>query len=126
MKKTKGAFLIARNNSSVDYVKQAVFLAKRIKKYLDIPTTILTDSVEYLESEFNKNIFDKIIPLKQPQQQNEKLYFDGAMYQKLAMFNNRSRCQVYELPASSLQTLQALPIYQWVHIQDLAGGIVLM
>lgn len=97
MKKTKGAFLIARNNSSVDYVKQAVFLAKRIKKYLDIPTTILTDSVEYLESEFDKNIFDKIIPLKQPQQQNEKLYFDGAMYQKLAMFNNRSRCQVYDL-----------------------------
>ena len=97
MKKTKGAFLIARNNSQVDYIKQAVFLAKRIKKYLGIPTTILTDSVEYLESEFDSKVFDKIIPLTQPQQLNEKLYFDGAMYQKLATFNNRSRCQVYDL-----------------------------
>ena len=97
MKKTKGAFLIARNNSQVDYVKQAVFLAKRIKKYLGIPTTVLTDSVEYLETNFDATVFDNIIPLKQPAQLNEKLYFDGAMYQKLATFNNRARCQVYDL-----------------------------
>ena len=48
MNKTKGAFLIARNNSQVDYIKQAVFLAKRIRKYLGLPTTILTDGVDYL------------------------------------------------------------------------------
>mgnify|MGYP001349315365 CR=1 FL=1 len=56
-----------------------------------------TDSVEYLESAFDASVFDKIIPLKQPPQLNEKLYFDGAMYQKLATFNNRARCQVYDL-----------------------------
>ena len=48
MKKSSGAFLIASNNMHIDYVKQAVFLAGRIKKYLDLPTTILTDAVDYL------------------------------------------------------------------------------
>ena len=81
MKKTKGAFLIARNNSQVDYVKQAVFLAKRIRKYLDIPTTVLTDSAEYIKSDFDDKVFDKIIPLKSKPQQNQRLYFDSGARQ---------------------------------------------
>ena len=67
MKKTKGAFLIARNNSQIDYVKQAVFLAKRIRKYLDIPTTILTDSAEYIRTDFGVDIFDlSLIHISEP------------------------------------------------------------
>jgi len=97
MQKSKGAFLIARNNSEVDYVKQAVFLAKRIRKYLDIPTTILTDGVDYIKNEFDENIFDRIIPCNAPPQQNQKLYFDGGMHQRQATFNNRTRSQVYDL-----------------------------
>ena len=97
MNKTKGAFLIARNNAQIDYVKQAVFLAKRIRKYLDIPTTILTDSVDYLKSTYDETVFDRIIPLEYNPQKNERVYYDGAMYQKQATFNNRSRCQVYDL-----------------------------
>jgi|TARA_B110000858_G_scaffold198434_1_gene264940 hypothetical protein len=97
MKKTKGAFLIARNNAHVDYVKQAVFLAKRIKKYLGLPTTILTDSVDYLKSTYDETVFDNIIPLSYNQTQNERVYFDGALHQRQTTFNNRSRCQVYDL-----------------------------
>jgi|TARA_X000001036_G_scaffold311084_1_gene289809 hypothetical protein len=97
MKKTKGAFLIARNNSQVDYVKQAVFLAKRIRKYLDIPTTVLTDSAEYIKSDFDDKVFDKIIPLKSKPQQNQRLYFDGSMHQRQATFNNRTRSHAYDL-----------------------------
>lgn len=97
MSNPRGAFLIARNNSQVDYVKQAVFLAKRIKKYLGLPTSVLTDSVDYLKNNFDEKIFDRIIPLDYAHQPNERLYFDGALYQKSAPFNNRSRCQVYDL-----------------------------
>ena len=97
MKKTKGAFLIARNNSQIDYVKQAVFLAKRIRKYLDIPTTILTDSAEYIRTDFGVDIFDRIIPCKVEKQQNQRLYFDGSMHQRQATFNNRNRSQVFDL-----------------------------
>lgn len=97
MKKTKGAFLIARNNSQIDYVKQAVFLAKRIRKYLDIPTTILTDSAEYIRTDFGVDIFDRIIPCKVEKQQNQRLYFDGSMHQRQATFNNRNRSQAFDL-----------------------------
>tara|TARA_B100000780_G_C21067873_1_gene429518 strand:+ start:434 stop:1291 length:858 start_codon:yes stop_codon:yes gene_type:complete len=97
MKKTKGAFLIARNNSQVDYVKQAVFLAKRIRKYLGIPTTVLTDSVEYINHNFDAGVFDRIIPCSATQQQNQRLYFDGSMHQRQATFNNRTRSQAYDL-----------------------------
>ena len=45
---SKGALVFARNNAQVDYVKQAHFLAKRIKKYLNIGTTVVTDSKDYL------------------------------------------------------------------------------
>ena len=77
--------------------KQAVFLAKRIRKYLDIPTTVLTDSAEYIKSDFDYKVFDKIIPLKAKTQQNQRLYFDGSMHQRQATFNNRTRSQAYDL-----------------------------
>ena len=97
MKKSSGAFLIASNNMHIDYVKQAVFLAGRIKKYLDLPTTILTDAVDYLNDEFDPTVFDRIIPLTPSGATNEKLFFDGSMYQRQAIFNNRSRSKVYDL-----------------------------
>ena len=48
----KGVLTFARNNSQVDYIKQAVFLAKRVRKYLDLPTTIATDSIDYLATAY--------------------------------------------------------------------------
>ncbi len=97
MKKSSGAFLIASNNMHIDYVKQAVFLAGRIKKYLDLPTTILTDAVDYLNDVYDPTVFDRIIPLNPSGATNEKLFFDGSMYQRQAIFNNRSRSKVYDL-----------------------------
>ena len=44
----QGILIIAKNNAQIDYIKQAHFLAKRIKEYLNLPTSIITDSVEYL------------------------------------------------------------------------------
>ena len=48
----KGVLIFARNNAQIDYVKQAHFLAKRIKHYLNLPTSIVTDSVEYLKDAY--------------------------------------------------------------------------
>ena len=44
-KTNKGALIFARNNAQIDYIKQARFSAQRIRKHLDIPTSIVTDSV---------------------------------------------------------------------------------
>ena len=58
---SKGVVLIARNNSEVDYVGQANYLAFRIRKYLDLPTTLITDNKSYLDSKYPDNIFDQVI-----------------------------------------------------------------
>lgn len=94
---SKGVFLIARNNGHIDYVKQAVFLAKRIKKYLDIPVSIATDSVDYLESTFGTDDFDKVITLEYTDGSNMRYFFDGALSKKTASFKNNNRADVYNL-----------------------------
>ena len=94
---SKGAFLIARNNGHIDYVKQAVFLARRIKKYLDIPVTVATDSVEYLKNTFGSEEFDNIIELEYTVESNMRYYFDGTLSKKTASFKNSNRAIVYDL-----------------------------
>ena len=49
---SKGVLLFAQNNEQIDYIKQAVYLAKRIKRFLDLPVSLVTDSKEYLENTF--------------------------------------------------------------------------
>ena len=94
---SKGAFLIARNNGHIDYVKQAVFLAKRIKKYLNIPVTVATDSADYLKDSFDIQVFDQIISLDYTNESNLRYFFDGALSKKTASFKNNNRASVYDL-----------------------------
>jgi hypothetical protein len=49
---TRGALLFAFNNPTTDYYKMAVACAKRIKHFLNLPVTIVTDST-VTSSEFN-------------------------------------------------------------------------
>ena len=57
---SKGVLLIANNNSQIDYVKQSVYLAKRIQKFLDVPISIITDSPGYLKDCFDFSIFENL------------------------------------------------------------------
>lgn len=97
MTQSKGALLFARNNGSVDYVKQAVFLAKRIRKYLDIPTSIVTDSPNYLREAFDESTFDQIIEIEYTNETNRRRYYDGALTEKVLNFKNSTRAQSYNL-----------------------------
>ena len=57
---SSGVLLFAFNNEQVDYVSQAQYLAKRIRKYLDLPTTLVTDDVERVVKFYNgKEVFDE-------------------------------------------------------------------
>ena len=94
---TKGVFLIAKNNGFIDYVKQAVFLSRRIKKHLGMPVTIATDSVDYLTNTFGVEDFDKVIPLEYAKGSNPRYYFDGSLSKKTANFKNSNRASVYDL-----------------------------
>ena len=94
---SKGVFLIARNNGEIDYAKQAVFLARRIKKYLGVPVTLATDSEEYITSDYGTDDFDNIITLPYVDDRNMRYFFDGSLTKKTASFKNNNRASVYDL-----------------------------
>jgi hypothetical protein len=97
MTKIKGALLIARNNEKIDYVKQSLFLAKRIKKYLNIPVSIITDSPLYLNDLDTDKVFDKIIELEYTVSNNTRRYHDGSISSHTADFKNDIRYKAYAL-----------------------------
>jgi len=94
---SRGVLLFARNNSTIDYVKQAVFLANRIKQYLNIPTSIVTDSVDYLKDNFDSSIFDRIIPVEYENSMNNRRYSDGALHSIVLNFKNDIRSKSFDL-----------------------------
>ena len=94
---SNGAVLIARNNAEVDYVKQAVFCANRIIKFLDIPVSLITDNLEYVEKNYPGHPFDKIIIIENDTNYTYKKYNDGNFSRRNLEFKNTSRSDVYEL-----------------------------
>ena len=56
---TQGVLLFALNNVDVDYVKQALFCAKKIKYHLSLPVALVTDNRNYLTKQFP--FFEKYI-----------------------------------------------------------------
>ena len=91
---TKGILVFAYNNRSVDYVKQAVFLAKRARQYLNLPTSIVTEDISYAEQW--KDVFDEIIYCKSSAI-TAKTYNDGTMAKQKLVFKNDTRPRAYDL-----------------------------
>lgn len=94
---SKGVVLIANNNGHIDYVKQAIFLSKRIKHYLDLPVSLITDSPNYLKQNYNIDLFDQIIEIDYVSTDNKRFYFDGTIFHKTLMFKNQNRALSYFL-----------------------------
>lgn len=95
---TKGVLLIANNNSQIDYVKQSVYLAKRIKEYLDVPISLVTNSIGYLNQNFDMTLFDKVIEIYSDEDdKNHRILFDGEYSQKTVQWQNGTRVDAYEL-----------------------------
>ena len=94
----KGVVLFASNNGSLNYVKQASFLARRIKKYMNLPTTLITDTNVKEKYPYWEHHFDNIITYRQLRTiAQNKRYFDGDLYNKHLLFNNSNRSNVYRL-----------------------------
>jgi hypothetical protein len=94
---SQGAVLIARNNTEVDYIKQAVFCAKRIIHFLNIPVSLITDNTDYLEKNYKDHPFDKVITVNNNTDYSYKKYHDGAFTRKKLEFKNTNRSSVYDL-----------------------------
>jgi hypothetical protein len=94
---SQGAVLVAQNNSTIDYVKLAVFAAKRINKFLDIPVSLITDSRGYLGSQYPDHSFDQILDIPSDDNYFQRRFNDGSLASKVLEWKNSSRYRVYDL-----------------------------
>jgi hypothetical protein len=112
MNQHKGVLVFARNNSQIDYIKQARFVAERAKKYLNLPTTVVTDSVSFLKTQYLdwQDMFDNVIGLVWDSEHldndsvlcakelvSQKKFWDGSLVNKQLEWKNQSRALAYEL-----------------------------
>ena len=93
---SNGALIFAHNNSSIDYTKLAVFAATRIKQFLNIPVSIVTDNRKWLDENFHQHPFDKIIEIT-AEPATQKLFYDGTLASKKLEWKNLSRNRAYDL-----------------------------
>lgn len=95
---SNGVLCFANNNGKIDYLKQAIFLATRIKKYFNLPTSLVTSSKRDLEHVYKKDlaIFDKIIEVED-NNENQKRYYDGSLTYKRLYFKNAGRINSFDL-----------------------------
>jgi hypothetical protein len=93
---TVGALIFAHNNTAIDYTKLAVFAAQRIKKFLNIPVSIVTDNVQWLEDNYPNHPFDKVIHIiNEPA--FHKLFYDGSVSSKKLEWKNITRYRAYDI-----------------------------
>ena len=95
---TKGVLIFAQNNIEVDYAKISLFAAERIKQYLNVPVTLVTDSREWLlkSQPSAEKIFDNFLDVYSDTEQTKKFY-DGALSSKVLTWKNLNRSDCYEL-----------------------------
>tara|TARA_B100001057_G_scaffold500856_1_gene618311 strand:+ start:6787 stop:7602 length:816 start_codon:yes stop_codon:yes gene_type:complete len=94
---SQGVLLFAHNSPQIDYVKQAVYCAKKIKQHLDLQVALVTDSKAYLERAFPyySNYIDVVIGNHHKTDQHRK-FWNGSSYKTLP-WNNFTRCYSYDL-----------------------------
>jgi hypothetical protein len=95
---SKGVVIFAQNNSELDYAKIALFAAKRVREYLDVPVTLITDSKDWLLSSQPEaeSVFDQIIPVWYETTQTRK-FFDGSLSSKKLIWKNLNRFDAFNL-----------------------------
>lgn len=96
---SKGILLFAQNNHTVDYVKQAIFCAKKIKKHLGLPVAIATDNPTYLKETypyFSKYV-DHVLELEWYSCDQKRTYRDGTMSKKDLEWRNHNRSTAYDI-----------------------------
>lgn len=91
---TKGALIFAFNNSEVDYVAIAAYSAKRVKMFLNVPVSLVTNDKD--ASKKYSEIFDQIIYFEDSSRQVKRFYTGNSEF-KNAIWFNESRSNAYAL-----------------------------
>lgn len=95
---TQGVLLFAFNNDEIDYTQMAIYCAKQVKKFLNKPVSLVTDSSNWLNKQYSTDIdvFDQIISVTDPIKQ-QKNFYDGSQRYKKAIWKNFRRADCYKL-----------------------------
>jgi len=97
---TKGVLLFAFNNVEIDYIKQAIFCAKKIKEHLKLSVALVTDDdISYLETAypFYKKYIDVVLLVPKEKTTQLKNFSDGAYSLRKLEWKNQSRPDCYEI-----------------------------
>jgi hypothetical protein len=92
MAESCGVLIFAYNNEKVNYVEQAQYLASRVSKYLNLPTSIVTDT----KAIFDDSVFDKVIRFD-PIKYTHKSYNNGTNNKQTLSFKNDTRVHAYDM-----------------------------
>jgi len=93
----RGVVLFAFNNASVDYIKQAIYCAKRVKKYLQLPVQVITDDVDHVKTfPFYEKYVD-IVTYQPAPLSTTKTFNNGLYTSKKLQWKNSARNSAYEL-----------------------------
>ena len=93
---TQGILIFAFNSEGVDYIKMAILSAKRAKKFLNRPVSLVTDSRQYLMENFpnDVSVFDKIIDSVDNTTQTKRFYNGTTEFTK-HVWKNSNRVNSY-------------------------------
>ena len=93
---TQGILIFAFNSEGVDYIKMAILSAKRAKKFLNRPVSLVTDSRQYLMENFpnDVSVFDKIIDSVDNTTQTKRFYNGTTEFTK-HVWKNSNRVDSY-------------------------------
>jgi len=95
---SKGVLLFAHNNDTVDYVQQAVFCAKRVKRFLNLPVTLVTDKQSVADFPFDINKYiDSIVYQDVENQHNFRTFRNSGTDGVRDKWFNTNRFLAYEL-----------------------------
>lgn len=93
---SNGALIFAHNNPIIDYTKLAVFSANRVKQFLEIPVSLVTDNKKWLLDNYPNHPFDQIFEIEL-EPSTQKLFYDGSLSSIKFEWKNVSRNRAYEL-----------------------------
>lgn len=93
---SKGVLIFAQNNTEVDYAKISLYAAMRVKEFLNVPVTLVTDAKDWLlqSQPSAADVFDKIIPIWTEVSQTKKFY-DGSLSSRSLVWKNLSRSDCF-------------------------------
>ena len=109
---SQGILVFAFNNSQIDYISQAINLATRAKKFLNLPVSVVTDSL------VDSDVFEHVIHYK-PSFTTSNPYYDGALSNKNLKL---SKLQMREKALKYLNEVK-LEDYQNYYPHQLSGGM---